>query len=138
MRNYAKVYVLHTGELTYDQSLAFKELDVIPAVHHRGKEYQQKVPVSSYLIEHPKGNIVVDTGWHEEIRTNPKKHLGEDLYQFIEYKLPEGHSIKEQLAAKNLSPEDIGSGAKNQRFMHNREIRLKKGVCMRYEISESI
>ncbi|MGG3625149.1 N-acyl homoserine lactonase family protein [Bacillus gobiensis] len=107
MRSYAKVHVLHAGELTYDQSLAFKELDVIPPVHHRSKEFQQKVPVSSYLIEHPQGNIVVDTGWHEDIRTNPKKHLGEEIYQFIEYKLPEGHSIKEQLAAKNLSPEDI-------------------------------
>jgi glyoxylase-like metal-dependent hydrolase (beta-lactamase superfamily II) len=107
MENYAKVHVLHVGELTYDRSLAFKELEVIPPFHERGKAFQQKVPVSSYLIEHPQGNIVVDTGWHEDIRTSPKEHLGEDIYQFIEYKLPEGHSVKEQLAARNLSPEDI-------------------------------
>ena len=34
------------------------------------------VPVSSYLIEHPKGLVLVDTGWHEEIRLNQKKTSG--------------------------------------------------------------
>ncbi|WP_028778140.1 N-acyl homoserine lactonase family protein [Shimazuella kribbensis] len=107
MKSYAKIHVMHAGELTYDQSLAFKEMDSIPAVHQRGPEYQQKVPVSSYLIEHPKGNIVIDTGWHEDIRTNPKEHLGEDIYQFIEYKLPEGKSVREQLASKNIQTDQI-------------------------------
>jgi hypothetical protein len=25
------------------------------------------LPVSAYLIEHPQGKILVDTGWHREI-----------------------------------------------------------------------
>lgn len=107
MKNYAKVHVMHAGELTYDQALAFKELEVIPPVNQRGKEFQQKVPVSSYYIEHPNARIVVDAGWHEDIRTNPKDHLGENIYQFIEYKLPSGSSVREQLAAKNVAPEEI-------------------------------
>lgn len=107
MNDYAKVHVMHTGELTYDRALAFKELEVIPPVNRRGKAYQLKVPVSSYYIEHPRGRVVVDTGWHEDIRTNPKEHLGENIYQFIEYKLPAGSSVREQLALRNVAVEDI-------------------------------
>jgi glyoxylase-like metal-dependent hydrolase (beta-lactamase superfamily II) len=107
MEKFVKVHVMHTGDLKYDRALAFKELDVIPPVNQRGEEYQELVPVSTYLIEHPNGRIVVDAGWHEDIRTQPKEHFGEDLYQFIEYRLPEGSSVREQLASKNLTPQDI-------------------------------
>jgi len=107
MDSFVKVHAMHTGDLKYDRSLAFKELDVIPPVNQRGEAHQELVPVSAYLIEHPKFRIVVDAGWHEDIRTKPKEHFGEDLYQFIEYSLPEGSSLREQLAAKGLSPRDI-------------------------------
>lgn len=107
MDAFVKVHVMHTGDVKYDRSLAFKELEVVPPVNQRGEAFQELVPVSAYLIEHPKGRIVVDAGWHEDIRTKPKEHLGEDLYQFIEYSLPEGCSLREQLAAKGLAPRDI-------------------------------
>jgi len=109
MEDFVKVHVMHTGQLKYDQAVAFKELDVIPPVNFRGESYQQVVPVSSYLIEHSKGWIVVDTGWHEDIRKNPREHLGDDLYQFIEYTLPEGMSVREQLESKNIVPQDINT-----------------------------
>ncbi|MCK1995325.1 N-acyl homoserine lactonase family protein [Peribacillus muralis] len=107
MEKFVKVHVMHTGDVKYDRALAFKQLDVIPPVNQRGQEYQELVPVSCYLIEHPNGRIVVDAGWHEDIRTQPKEHFGEDLYQFIEYRLPEGRSVREQLATKNITPQDI-------------------------------
>ncbi|UUZ95559.1 N-acyl homoserine lactonase family protein [Paenibacillus sp. P25] len=107
MESFVKVHVMHTGYLKYDRALSFKELDVIPPVNQRGEAYQEQVPLSSYLIEHPNGRIVVDAGWHEDIRTKPREHLGEDLYQFIEYRLPEGSSVREQLAARRLAPEDL-------------------------------
>jgi hypothetical protein len=34
------------------------------------------MPVSTYLIEHPKGLILIDTGWHHDVRENQRKHLG--------------------------------------------------------------
>ncbi|WP_233531466.1 N-acyl homoserine lactonase family protein [Paenibacillus alkalitolerans] len=107
MDMFVKVHVMHTGDLKYDRSLAFKELEVIPPVNQRGEACQELVPVSAYLIEHPKGRVIVDAGWHEDIRTKPKEHFGEDLYQFIEYRLPEGSSLREQLAAKGFAPRDI-------------------------------
>ncbi|WP_054957335.1 N-acyl homoserine lactonase family protein [Paenibacillus dakarensis] len=107
MEQVVKVHVMHTGDLKYDQSLAFKELNVIPPVNQRGEAYQQLVPVSSYLIEHPQGRVIVDAGWHEDIRTNPKEHFGEELYQFIEYRSPVGSSVREQLESKGLTPADV-------------------------------
>ena len=107
MGAFVRVHVMHTGDLKYDRALAFKELATIPPVNERGPAYQELVPVSAYLIEHPNGRVVIDAGWHEEIRTKPKEHFGEDLYRFIEYRLPEGSSLREQLAAKGLSPEDL-------------------------------
>lgn len=107
MKNFVRVHVMHTGDVKYDRALAFKELDLIPPVNQRGEEYQELVPVSCYLIEHPKGRIVVDAGWHEDIRTCPKEHFGEELYKFIEYRLPEGSSVREQLASMHLTPQDI-------------------------------
>jgi glyoxylase-like metal-dependent hydrolase (beta-lactamase superfamily II) len=84
----------------------FKELDVIPHVNQRGESCQLRVPVSTYLIEHPQGKVVVDSGWHEDMRTNPQEHLGV-FDGFVEGVLPEGGSIKEQLAARGFTPSDI-------------------------------
>lgn len=108
MNDFVKVEVLHTGRLKYDRSLAFKELDSIPLVNQRGESFQSEVPLSSYLIEHPSGRrVVVDAGWHEDIRTRPEQHLGSDLWQFIEYDLPAGSSVREQLQERGLTPKDI-------------------------------
>lgn len=104
---FVNVHIMHTGDVKFDRSLAFKELDVVPPVNQRGEVFQARVPVSAYLIEHPQGRVVVDAGWHEEIRTNPREHFGEELHRFIEYRLPEGCSLREQLAAKGLSPRDL-------------------------------
>jgi N-acyl homoserine lactone hydrolase len=70
-----KVHVLNTGKVYIDRALAYKEKTLHPIPFTgwlRGKTKKMWVPVSSYLIEHPKGLILVDTGWHEEIRFNQK------------------------------------------------------------------
>lgn len=107
MTLFAKVHIMHTGEVTFDRSLAFKELDIVPPVGIRGEAFQLRVPISSYFVEHPRGYVVIDAGWHEEIRTNPNEHLGEELCAFIRFRLPTGSSIREQLAAKHISPSEI-------------------------------
>ena len=39
----------------------------------RSKQHQIKIPVSVYLIEHPKGLVLIDTGWHTDNRTHQIK-----------------------------------------------------------------
>ncbi|WP_232243179.1 N-acyl homoserine lactonase family protein [Paenibacillus sp. GSMTC-2017] len=106
MKSLVKVHVMHTGEVKVDRALPFEELGEVPPVNVRGEEFQIWLPMSSYLIEHPKGRIVVDSGWHEEVRTNPLEHLGA-VAHFVEYRLSPGASIREQLTSKGLSPKDI-------------------------------
>lgn len=107
MDSLVKLHIMHCGEVKVDRALPYKELSSVPPTNKRGEKYQLWLPLSCYLIEHPMGLVVVDTGWHEDIRTQPKEHLGPDLYNSIDYKLPVGCSIKEQLSTKGLKPQDI-------------------------------
>ncbi|MNI48755.1 N-acyl homoserine lactonase AttM [compost metagenome] len=65
------------------------------------------VPVSSYLIQHPKGNLLVDTGWSEEIRAHARRHLGWLSHAMFKGTLPPGHSVKERLSAVGLQDQDL-------------------------------
>ena len=93
MESNVKVHVMHTGEVKVDQSLPYKELEIVPPVNKRGEAFQLWIPLSTYLIEHPSGRIVVDAGWHEDVRTRPLEHLG-SAANFVEYTLSEGCSVK--------------------------------------------
>lgn len=105
-----KVHVLHTGMVYIDRALAFKEQGMHPMPFTgwlRGKDKKMWVPVSSYLIEHPKGLILVDTGWHEDIRLKQKKHLGTLAHSMFKGYLPEGTSIAEKLQTMGVKNEDL-------------------------------
>src|SRR5690554_3435536 len=105
-----KVHVLHTGKVYIDKALAYKEKSLHPMPYTgwlRGEEKKMWVPVSSYLIEHPKGLILVDTGWHEEMRTNQKKHLGRLAYSMYRGELREGDSIIDKLNTLGVKSNDI-------------------------------
>ena len=105
-----KIHILHTGKVYIDKALAYKEKSLHPMPYTgwlRGDEKKIWVPVSSYLIEHPKGLILVDTGWHEEMRTNQKKHLGLLAYSMYRGELPEGESIINKLNTLGVKSNDI-------------------------------
>ncbi len=42
----------------------------------RGEEGTVRVPVPSYLIDHPQGKVLFDSGMHPQARTNEKAYLG--------------------------------------------------------------
>lgn len=73
------------------------------------------LPVSSYLVEHPKGRILVDCGWHRDMSPNgvfdkqaQVRSLGSrKLYRINQGVIGPGEAIDEQLAALGLKPEDI-------------------------------
>lgn len=105
-----KVHIWHTGKAYIDRALAFQEKSLHPIPNTgwlRGKKYKIWVPVSSYLIEHPKGTILVDTGWHEDIRTNQRKHLGRLAYSMFKGQLNQGDSILDKLNNLGMKSNDI-------------------------------
>ena len=72
------------------------------------------LPVFAYLIEHPKGLILVDTGWCREISPDgmydPKAVAGvlpSHLAALFRPVLPAGAAVHEQLAEMGTRPEDL-------------------------------
>lgn len=72
------------------------------------------LPVYSFLIEHPKGRLLLDCGWCREI--SPEGHydagavrriLPAGLAALYQPTLPVGEAIDEHLAVLGLRPEDI-------------------------------
>lgn len=69
-----KIHVMHNGTVYVSPALPFKDAEKNPnpfqlSLHGRRKRIW--LPVSAYLIEHPKGLLLFDTGWHREV--SPQK-----------------------------------------------------------------
>lgn len=112
-----KIHVLHTGKVRVSPALPFGgNCNIIKA---SGITTPQKdwlwLPVSAYLIEHPQGLILVDSGWHRKISPigiYDKKAQIESLGSFLLYKinqgvLENGAAINEQLEKMGIKDSDI-------------------------------
>ena len=104
-----KIHVWHTGRVCVSPALPFggDHCNLLKASGLFGKKKDRLwLPVSVYLIEHPKGRILVDTGWHRDM--SPKgtfdkhaqiKSLGSRLlYMVNQGVVPPGEAVNEQLA----------------------------------------
>lgn len=59
-----KVHIFHTGAVKVDQAIPYKERNPLAVTgFFRPEEKKLVLPVSCYLIQHPKGNLLIDTGW---------------------------------------------------------------------------
>lgn len=63
-------------------------------------------PWFSYLIQHPEGNVLFDTGAHPDLVTDPHKRLGAMADTFNLHLQP-GDDVVSQLARIGLSPRDV-------------------------------
>ena len=70
----------------------------------RGSE--ERVPVPSFLIRHPGvGPILVDTGLHPSVASDPRHNMGRSAAPYFE--LEEGHDLTSQLRARGVGPGDV-------------------------------
>ena len=74
------------------------------------------LPVWTFLLEHPRGPVLVDTGWRRELSPAgvydakaSASVLPGYLAAFYRPVLPRGEAIHEQLAALGLSPTDLAA-----------------------------
>ena len=66
------------------------------------------VPVPAFLIRHPKaGSILVDTGLHPAIASDPASNLGRFGTWFSKPQLEHGDDVSAQLRAKGVDPGSI-------------------------------
>jgi glyoxylase-like metal-dependent hydrolase (beta-lactamase superfamily II) len=105
-----KVHVLACGSTTVDEALPFSSRSRNPLAFtglFRGKRHKIQVPVRAYLIEHPQGLVLIDTGWDEAIRTDARRYEGFANYFASPGMLPEGEGIRDQLAQLGYAIDDI-------------------------------
>lgn len=109
MTNSIKIHVMHTGLVRVDKGLPFHGLFRNPLAFTgilRSAKNKVTLPVSSYLIEHPKGLILVDTGWSKTIRQSNWRELGPQVQINTGY-LPAGWAVDERLAKLGYQPSDL-------------------------------
>ena len=113
-----KIHVFHVGHVCVSKYVPFggEHCNLIKASGIFGTKADRLwLPISAYLIEHPKGKILVDCGWHREM--SPKgeydrkaqiKSLGSlILYLVNQGKIEKGAAIDEQLLRMGIGPEDL-------------------------------
>ena len=112
-----KIHVLQCGSIRVDPTVPFgKRLDLIEAAKQLTAADKNRItlPVFTYLIEHPQGLILVDTGWCREISPDgvydPRAAaavLPSQMAALFHPSVPKGMAIHEQLSGMGLAPEDL-------------------------------
>jgi len=71
-----------------------------------GENGQIRVPVPSFLIDHPKGRVLFDTGLHKSMQEDPSLRLGKFAERFgVEFQA--GEDIAARLAQIDLDVSDV-------------------------------
>lgn len=113
-----KIHVLHTGAVCVSPDLPFGG-DHCSAIKASGifqpRDKRLWLPVSTYLVEHPRGLFLVDTGWARAMSPSGEfdkkaqvKSLGSlILYEVNQGQIPLGECVDEQLAKMGIRTSDI-------------------------------
>jgi N-acyl homoserine lactone hydrolase len=116
--NEIKIHVFHTGNVRVSPYLPFggEHCNILKTSGiFIPKKKWLTLPVSCYLIEHPKGLILFDTGWNRNMSPNgmfDKKSQIKSLGSHVLYKtnqgwVEKGKCIDEQLANIGIKPIDL-------------------------------
>lgn len=112
-----KLHILHCGYIQVSETVPYgNRIDLKNTAKQLATPDKNRLtlPVSTYLIEHPRGLILVDTGWCRGISPDGvydlkavNKVLPTHLSALFHPYLPKGMAIHEQLAAMGIRPEDL-------------------------------
>jgi N-acyl homoserine lactone hydrolase len=72
-----------------------------------GGEGQIDLPIPAYLIEHPKGTALFDTGMHPDCQRNPEARVGRRVAELFSFDYHPGEEISARLAAIGRDPARI-------------------------------
>jgi len=92
------VFALCSGYLELDRA---SMLDDLPA----GQPWT--VPVMSFLVVHPRGRLLFDTGVHCQTRVDPVGRMGPERAKRLVDKSKDGEDVVPQLALLGLGPDDV-------------------------------
>jgi N-acyl homoserine lactone hydrolase len=69
-----------------------------------GGEGEAELPIPAYLIEHPKGTALFDTGMHPDCQRDPAGRLGQQLNSLFSFHYRPGEEISARLEAIDRDP----------------------------------
>jgi glyoxylase-like metal-dependent hydrolase (beta-lactamase superfamily II) len=72
-----------------------------------GGEGEVRLPIPAFLIEHPKGTALFDTGMHPDCQTDPKGRAGERLATLFRFDYHAGEDVAARLRALGRDPGKI-------------------------------
>jgi N-acyl homoserine lactone hydrolase len=93
-----KLYALRCGELEFDRRSFFPDAP---------KATPMRVPVPAFLVVHPKGKLLFDTGVHENGFRDAAAHYGAGLAAYFKFFCGAGQGLAAQLRLLGLQPGDI-------------------------------
>ena len=90
------VYALTCGHLTGDLGYLME-----------GGEGRIRLPIPSYLIEHPKGTALFDTGMHPDCQHDPAGRVGARIAGLFDFDFQPGEEVSARLTALGRDPAKI-------------------------------
>lgn len=102
------VHIFHTGSVIVDRAIPYHENNPLAVTGlFRSKKKKITLPVSCYLIEHPQGKILIDTGWETKYANERPHRFGGMLDHISAPVIKEGEGVDSKLSALGLVPENI-------------------------------
>jgi glyoxylase-like metal-dependent hydrolase (beta-lactamase superfamily II) len=112
-----KIHILRCGSMSVSPAVPYGNRISLGNTAKQLLSFRDKrveLPVFCYLIEHPRGLLLVDTGWCRELSPAGvydgkavSRVLPGYLSAFYRPTLPAGMAIHEQLAERGIRPEDL-------------------------------
>jgi N-acyl homoserine lactone hydrolase len=65
------------------------------------------VPIPAYLIVHPKGRVLFDSGLNLRTQTDPEAYIGRESLRYTTFHFRAGEEISARLQALAIAPEDV-------------------------------
>jgi len=93
-----RVFALCTGQIDIDRASMVSDLTP-------GQRWT--VPVLSFLVDHPRGRLLFDTGVHCQARIDPVGRLGAERVKRLGVRSQEGEDVVPQLRHLGLTPDDV-------------------------------
>lgn len=106
--NKIKVTIFHTGKVRVDRAIPLHERNPLAVTGlFRGMTKKMVLPVSAYLINHPKGKVLIDTGWDTKYATERPKQLFGMVDKISAPMIGANEGIDSKLKTVGLLPSDI-------------------------------
>ncbi|TMA77911.1 MAG: MBL fold metallo-hydrolase [Deltaproteobacteria bacterium] len=72
-----------------------------------GESGTARLPIPAYLIQHPRGTVLFDSGMHPDLQTDPMTRLGPVVGPLFAVEFTPGEEIGARLAAVDIDPATV-------------------------------